>query len=112
MFFPRGQTNSSEACCNSSHLKNCWSAEVDADILRTREDINILDVDLKFDSTIPPNGNVYKNAKGDEAIITYNANTGNMLGSLKTHQGRSYSFHKCHNGYVWKEFDVDSFLDD
>ena len=66
----------------------------------------------KFHSTIQPNGLVYKNSNGDEAVVTYNQKTGNMFGSFKTHQDKSYAIEKCHHGYVWKEFNVTSFGDD
>ena len=112
VFFPRGELRSSEICCKDRNLKSCWTAGVDTQILRTKEDINIIDIHLKFNSTIFPNGFVYKNAKGDEAVITYNVDTGNMFGSLKTHQDKSYAIEKCHNGYVLKAFDVGSFGQD
>ena len=63
---------------------------------------------MVFHSTVQPNGQVYKNAQGDEAVITYNDLTGNMFGTFKTHQG-SYALEPCENGYVWKEFNVSSF---
>ena len=85
---------------------------VDPDLLINQEDISILDIDLQFNSTIYPNGYVYKNNEGDEAIITYNQETGNMFGSFKTHLDTSYAIEKCHHGYVWKTFDVGSFGED
>ena len=44
--------------------------------------------------------------------MTYNQETGNMFGSFKTHQDKSYAIEKCHHSYVWKEFNVTSFGDD
>ena len=109
---PKGQTRSTEVCCNDKNLRNCLSAAVNPDLLVTKEDISILDIDLEFHSTIQPNGLVYKNSNGDEAVVTYNQKTGNMFGSFKTHQDKSYAIEKCHHGYVWKEFNVTSFGDD
>ena len=45
-------------------------------------------------------------------MITYNPNTGNMFGSFKTHQDKSYAIEKCHHGYIWKEFNISSFGED
>ena len=45
-------------------------------------------------------------------MITYNQETGNMFGSFKTQQDKSYAIEKCHHGYVWKEFNVASFVDE
>ena len=106
---PKGQPRSTEVCCNDKNLRNCLTAAVNPDLLVTKEDISILDIDLSFHSTIQPNGLVYKNSDGDEAVVTYNQNTGNMFGSFKTHQDKSYAIEKCHHGYVWKEFNVTSF---
>ena len=111
--FPKGNsTRSIEVCCNDKNLGICLNAEVNPDLLLDEKDISILDIDLSFHSSIQPNGFVYKNSAGDEAVITYNPNTGNMFGSFKTHQDKSYAIEKCHYGYVWKEFNVSSFGED
>ena len=55
---------------------------------------------------------VYKNAAGDEAVITYNDQTGNMFGTFKTHQDKSYALEHCQSGHFWKEFNVSSFGQD
>ena len=91
---------------------NCLGAAVFPELLFDKEDISILDTDLAFHSTIQPNGFVYKNSAGDEAVITYNQDTANMFGSFKTHQDKSYALEKCHHSYVWKEFNLTSFGDD
>ena len=110
--FPEGDSKSPEVCCNDKNMMNCLTATVDPELLFDRKDISIVDIDLAFHSTIQPNGFVYKNSAGDEAVITYNQNTGNMFGSFKTHQDKSYAIEKCHYGYVWKEFNVSSFGED
>ena len=110
--FPKGNPASNEVCCNDKNLGNCLSAEVNPQLLLDEEDISIVDIDLAFHNTIEPNGFVYKNSAGDEAVITYNRNTGNMFGTFKTHRDQSYAIEKCHHGYVWKEFNVTSFGDD
>ena len=50
--------------------------------------------------------------KGDEAVISYNEETGNMFGTLKMASGSSFAMEKCDNGHVWKEFDVSTFIPD
>ena len=42
----------------------------------------------------------------------YNKKSGNIFGSLTTHDGKSFAIEKCHHGHVWKEFDVSSFKED
>ena len=110
--FPHGNSRSTEVCCNDKNLEICLNAEVNPDVLFDEEDISILDIDLVFQSTIEPNGIVYKNSAGDEAVITYNPNTGIMFGIFKTHQDKSYAIEPCHHGYVLKEFNVSSFGED
>ena len=78
-------------------------------LIRDREEISINGIDLKLKSTVEPNGFVYSNDDGDEAVITISPKTGNMFGSLKTHGGKSYSIEKGRRGYVWKDFDTRSF---
>ena len=73
------------------------------------DDISIIGIDLQFKNKVEPNGYFYHNQEGDEAIITLNHDTGNMFGSLKTHNHKSYTIEKCKDGHIWKEFTVDSF---
>merc|ERR1712048_1107169 len=104
-------TRSVEACCNEEHLLLCTEITVDPVVLLSGEDINILGSDLVFDSTVEPHGFVYHNSLGDEAVITYNNKTGNMFGTLTTHDDKSYAIEKCHHGHVIKEYDLSSFED-
>merc|ERR1719295_822190 len=102
---------SSEACCRDKNLLSCQAAMVDPDILDGKEDIVLADVVLSFKSMVPPNGYVYQSPAGDEAVITFNAKTGNMFGNFETSTGRSFSLEKCTSGHTWKEFNVTSFED-
>ena len=102
-------TRSVDACCNEEHLLHCTEVSVDPSVLLSGEDINILGADLVFDSTVEPHGFVYHNSLGDEAVITYNNKTGNMFGTLSTHDDKSYFIEKCHHGHVIKEYDLSSF---
>ena len=81
-----------EACCSDDNLLTCQNALVDPQILETKEDIMLADVVVSFKSTVAPNGFVYQSPVGDEAVITFNEDTGNMFGSFKTTSGRSFSF--------------------
>merc|ERR550539_1335477 len=105
-------TRSVEACCNDANLLHCTEISVDPALLFSGEEINILGAELVFDSTVEPHGFVYHNSQGDEAVITYNNKTGNMFGSLKTHDDKSYAIEKCHHGYFIKEYDMASFEND
>ena len=82
---------------------------VDPSALLLHRELEIAGVTLAFVSTVHPHGHVYQNEAGDEAIITFNPTSGNMFGSLKTHDGRSYGIEKCASGHTWKEYDVASF---
>ena len=82
---------------------------VDFSILPAREPLTLADISLHFTSTIEPHGHVYKSAAGDEAIVTYNQETGAVFGTLKTVTGDSFALEKCSLGFAWKEFSVDSF---
>ena len=110
--FRNSSSRSAEVCCNDKHLKACLDVDVDPKLLLSMEDISINHIDLEFKFTIEPNGFVYKNPEGDEAIITFNSKTGNMCGSLITHDHKSYAIEKCRNGYVWEVFDTESFEPD
>ena len=98
-----------EACCNEEHLLLCTQVTVNPDVLLSGGDINILDSDLVFNSTVEPHGFVYHNTLGDEAVITFNNKTGNMFGRMSTHEGKHYFIEKCHHGQVIKEYDLSSF---
>ena len=78
-------------------------------LLELKQGISFKDINLTFHSTIEPNGFVYKNSVGDEAVITYNSITDNMFATLKTHHDKAYDLEPCHNGSVWKEYDISSF---
>ena len=103
---------SSEACCKGRNLLSCHDAVVDPELLNTKEDIRLADVVVSFKSTVSPNGYVYQSPAGDEAVITFNAATGNMFGSFKTISGRSFAIEKCSSGHTWREFNVNSFKSD
>merc|ERR1712168_1044606 len=105
-------SRSIEACCSDNYLTTCQDAEVNSGLIGDQQDISIDGIDLQFKSTVEPNGFVYKNDDGDEAVITINPKTRNMFGSLKTHEGKSYSIEKSQKGYVWKDFDTGSFMPD
>ena len=40
--------------------------------------------------------------------IPFLSNTGNIFGSLTTHDGRSFTLEKCKTGYMWIELDMES----
>ena len=102
-------SRSVDVTCNDNHLNLCLDIDVNPRLIRNKEDININGVDLELKSTVEPNGLVYKNDDGDEAIITLNPKTGNMFGSLKTHDGKTFSIEKGFRGYIWKDFNTRAF---
>ena len=79
-------------------------------IISLGQDISFNGVKLSFSHPIDPHGKVYKNKQGDEAIINYSEETGDIIGSLRTHDGRSYELETCGNegDYIFKEFDLTS----
>merc|ERR1719232_1557311 len=82
--FPKSTTRSSELCCNDDHLLTCTEVEFDPENL-SNETIQLMGIEFFFDDVIEPHGFVYKNSLGDEAIIDYHEDTGNLFGSINTH---------------------------
>ena len=105
---PAPTSRSAEPCCDKDTL-TCYDVDVDPDSLLSEEDLTMNGVTLKFSNYVPPNARVYTTSEGDEAIISYNKNTGNIIGTLKTHDGKAFALEKCGNGYIFEEFDVESF---
>ena len=68
--------------------------------------------ELPFSNEIPPNGFVYKNKEGDEAILSINQDNTGVFGSLKFIDGRSLAIEHCGDGHVLKEYDVSRFKED
>jgi len=101
-------SRSSEPCCDLDTL-SCYDVDVDPESLLSEEDISINGMELAFSNTIPPHGRVYKTEHGDEAVISLNEETGNIFGTLKTNDGKSFALEKCQNGYIFEEFDVHAF---
>ena len=86
---------------------------MNADIIfasQDNQDISFNDIKLSFSNSIDPHGKVYKNKQGDEAIINYSEETGDIIGSLRTHDGHSYELETCgdEGDYIFKEFDLTS----
>ena len=102
----------SEKCCTEGQLLVCQDIDINPQLLLRKGDIRILGNRYIFSNDIEPHGLVYKTEAGDEAVITYNEATGNMFGSVKTTEGRSYAIEKCEGGHVVKEYDVASFPGD
>merc|ERR1712227_382953 len=101
-------SRSAEPCCDLDTL-SCYDVDVDPESLLSEEDISINGMELAFSNTIPPHGRVYKTEHGDEAVISLNEETGNIFGTLKTNDGKSFALEKCQNGYIFEEFDVHAF---
>ena len=104
--------SSGEVCCRDRNLLACRDAIVYPELLEDHDSIVLDGVTVDFVSTVQPNGHVYRSVDGDEAIITYNAATGNLFGSFKTFSGKSYGIEKCGAGYAWKEFNIAGFKAD
>ena len=109
---PISKNLESESCCNESNLLTCERVNVNPTMLLEGQGLTILGISFTFYNDIEPHGLVYKTEAGDEAVITYNEDTGNMFGSVKTREGRSYAIEKCEGGHVVKEYDIASFPGD
>ena len=101
-------SRSSESCCRAD-IKTCQDVLIDSELLWLSQSLSILNISLTFCSQVQPNGFVYKNDLGDEAVITVNNRSGNVFGSFKTHQGKSFGIEKCQTKQVLKEFDLETF---
>jgi len=104
-------SRSAEPCCDKDTL-SCYDVDVDPESLLSEENISINGMELEFSNTIAPHGRVYKTEQGDEAVISLNEETGNIFGTLKTNEGKSFALEKCQNGYIFEEFDVHAFLEE
>ena len=101
-------SRSAEPCCDKDTL-TCYDVDVDLESLQSEEDISMNGIDLIFSNTIPPHGRVYKTDLGDEAVISINEETGNIFGTLKTHDGKSFALEKCGKEYIFEEFNLQRF---
>ena len=106
--FPLGEKRSMEMCCNDDHLQVCREVEFEPREL-SKGNMRFNGIDFTFSNEVQPHGFVYKNKFGDEAIIDFHEKTGNLFGSINTHDGHSYAVEKCKAGHIWKEFDTSSF---
>jgi len=105
-------SRSLEPCCDHTHVLSCVEVEVDPEVLLNDHDISINNVTLLFSNFIPPHARTYKTAAGDEAVISYNAETGSITGTLHTEDGHVFALEQCGDSYIFEEFDVDSFPED
>ena len=103
--FPSDEERSSEICCNEEALKSCKSVNIRAEDF-LKDEISFHGVVLQFSNEIG-HGRDYKNAKGDEAFISYNKANGHFFANLDTHDGRIFTIEACHNGHVIKEMDME-----
>ena len=72
--------------------------------------MQIFGTNFNFSNEIEPNGKVYTNKDGDEAIIDYSNQKERMQGSIKRIvDGSCYAIEKCKSGHFWKVFDCLSF---
>jgi len=108
---------SDAVCCKEPNLISCNSLK-DEESLKDklqRKSLTKLTVegkDIPFSNEIPPNGFVYKNKEGDEAILSINQDNTGVFGSLKFIDGRSLAIEHCGDGHVLKEYDVSRFKED
>ena len=106
---PSPLSRSLEPCCDSDNVLSCVDVEVDPEVLLNEDDISINNVTLLFSNFIPPHARTYKTEAGDEAVISYNARTGSITGTLHTADGHAFALERCGGSYIFEEFDVASF---
>ena len=104
--------STAKSCCSDSSLLSCDPVMVDPELLLSQKNINILGTELTFSSRVEPHGLVYHNSLGDEAVISFNKETGNMFGSLNTHDNKVFAIEKCEKSHVIKQYDVTKFVDE
>ena len=62
---------SEDKCCEGPNILSCTSYDVSADLVKSQsEEISIHGYNLKFLRKVQPNGLVYKNDNGDEAVLS------------------------------------------
>ena len=109
---PTPLSRSLEPCCDSDHVLSCVDVDVNPEVLLNDHDISINNVTLVFSNLVPPHARVYKTEAGDEAVISYNPHSGNIIGTLHTSDGHVFALEKCGSSYIFEEFDVASFPED
>ena len=98
---PRSLSRSSQPCCDQ-HTLSCHDVDVDPESLLSDENISINGLELAFSNIIPPHGRTYKTKDGDEAVISYSRETGNIFGILKTNDGKSFALEKSLYLYLYQ----------
>ena len=62
---------SEDKCCEGPNILSCTSHDVSADLVQSQsEEISIHGYNLKFLRKVQPNGLVYRNDNGDEAVLS------------------------------------------
>ena len=62
---------SEDKCCEGPNILSCTSYDVSADLVQSQsEEISIHGYNLKFLRKVQPNGLVYTNDNGDEAVLS------------------------------------------
>ena len=106
------EKDSIKLCCSDPALLSCASVSINPELILSRKNIKILGTELNFSSEVEPRGYVYHNSQGDEAVITLNQQTGNVFGTVNTHDNKIFSIEKCRHSHVIKQHDVSKFREE
>ena len=106
--YPNKLMRSIEKCCRDPNYISCSEISLNFDSFdpETLNRISVDGIELEFERRVPPNGFVYMSKKGDEAMFSYNKETGHLFGDISSHDGRTLEIESCHNSHVIKEVDV------
>ena len=100
------------ACCyGQKDVVNCEQIHINYSLLLDyKSPIMLKDIKLTWTKTSSANTQVYRTEDDGDAIINYDIQTGNVFGVLNTN-GRSFSFHRCKDIHILKEFDLPKIME-
>ena len=112
LFTIKSTRRSFQPCCDKDSLF-CYDAVINPEpdfgfYLLSDNEISFGGLLLSFSHTIAPHGRVYKNEKGDEALMSISKDKG-ISATWKTKDGRSFSLESCGINHIFEEFDLMSF---
>ena len=101
----KGNSFIGECCEDRKHVADCKQIGINASVIFDRKDIIIFKRKFTYKKNCGPNAFVYKTENDEEIFISYSKETGNLRGSFDSNDGRSFTFYRCLDHYVFLEYD-------
>ena len=101
----KGKSFKGECCEDRKHVIYCEQTGINASLIFDRKDITIFKIEFTYKRNFGPYVFVYKTENDEEILISYSQETGNLRGSFDSNDGRSFTFYRCLDDYVFLEYD-------